>query len=76
MITIRGIVIPIDWDEKGNVVAIAVSTYDEEEYLICGQDKGAELRAHIREKVEINGVLRKEKGKKAIIVIDYSSKKV
>ena len=76
MVTIRGIVIPVDWDEEGNIVAIAVSTHDEEEYLICGQDKGEELRAHIREEVEISGVLRKEKGNKTIIVTDYSSKKV
>ena len=76
IITIRGIIIPIDWDEKGNVAAIAVSTHDEKEYLICGQEKGEELRAHIREEVEISGVLKKEKEKKTIIVIDYSSKKV
>lgn len=76
MVTIRGIVIPVDWDEEGNIVAIAVSTHDEEEYLICGQDKGEELRAHIREEVEISGVLRKKKRKKTITVIDYSLKKV
>jgi hypothetical protein len=33
-ITIRGLLVPIDWDEKGNITEIAVSTYFEEEYLI------------------------------------------
>ena len=26
-ITIRGLLVPMDWDEKGNTIEIAVSTY-------------------------------------------------
>jgi hypothetical protein len=31
---IRGVVVPMAWDERGNVVAIALSTHDEDEYAI------------------------------------------
>jgi hypothetical protein len=60
-VTIRGIVIPADWDEKGNVVAVAVSTYDEVDYLIENHEKENELKAFIREEVEVSGILREEK---------------
>ena len=60
-VIIRGIIIPADWDEKGNVFAVALSTYDEVEYLIENNEKGKELEAFIREEVEMRGILREEK---------------
>ena len=63
LVTIRGIVIPADWDEKGNVVAVAVSTYDEAEFLIENQGKEKEMKAFIREEVEVSGILREEKNR-------------
>ena len=71
LVTIRGIVIPADWDEKGNVVAIAVSTYDEVEYLIENHEKKKELKALIREEVEVSGVLREEENKQIITAKEY-----
>ncbi len=48
MLTIRGIVIPLDWDKKGDVVPIAVSTYDEDEDFIWGQERLIqEVKHHI-----------------------------
>ena len=38
MVAIQGIIVPADWDENGNVTAVAVSTYDDEEYLIDKQE--------------------------------------
>ena len=63
LVRIWGIIIPADWDEKGNVVAVAVSTYDEVEYLIENNEKGKELKAFIREEVEVSGILKKEKNR-------------
>ena len=40
LLSIRGIVIPADWDEEGNVVAVAVSGFDEVEYLVENNEKG------------------------------------
>ena len=70
-VTIKGIVIPFDWDEKGNVVAIALSTKDEEEYLIEDKEKGEELERYLREEVEVTGVVSCEKDTKMIRVTNY-----
>ena len=74
LVTIRGIVIPADWDEKGNVVAVAVSTYDEVEYLIENHEKEKELKAFIREEVEVSGILREEKNKPIMKIKEYRLK--
>ena len=74
LVTIRGIVIPADWDEKGNVVAVAVSTYDEVEYLIENHEKEKELKAVIREEVEVRGILREEKNRLIIKIKEYRLK--
>ena len=39
MICIEGVIIPANWDNKGNVVDLAVATRDEEEYLITDKDE-------------------------------------
>jgi 5S rRNA maturation endonuclease (ribonuclease M5) len=56
LVALQGIIILVDWDENGNVTAVAVSTYDEEEYLIDNQEKGEELlctsRGRLAEKSE------------------------
>ena len=41
--TVRGIVIPVDWDDEGNALAAAISSPDEQEYLIKQDAKGKEL---------------------------------
>ena len=74
LITIRGIVIPMDWDEKGKVVATAISTHTEEEYLIFNDYKGKELLHLIQEVVEISGVVREDE-EKIITVQKYILKK-
>ena len=36
----RGVIITVEWDENGNVVAIGISTHDEDEYIIEDVGKG------------------------------------
>ena len=74
LVTIRGIVIPADWDEKGNVVAVAISTYDEVEYLIENHEKEKELKAVIQEEVEVSGILKEGKNRLIITVKKYRLK--
>jgi 5S rRNA maturation endonuclease (ribonuclease M5) len=71
VITIRGIVIPVDWDEKGTVIAAALSTHNEEEYSIDHDYKGAELLRYIRKEVQVSGVARKNNNKKEITITTY-----
>ena len=70
--TIRGLVIPVDWDEKGNVTAMAISTHLEEEYLVEQNAWGEALLAFLRQRVKVSGSLvLKEDGKKVISVKKY-----
>ena len=71
IITLRGIVIPVEWDEKGKVIAAALSTHKEEEYLIDHDYKGRKLMDHIQHEVEVSGVARKNNNKKTITITTY-----
>ena len=62
--TIRGVVVPADWDEKGNVIATAVSTHQEEFYIIESSGKGEELKAFLRNEVEVRGQVKGQKEKR------------
>lgn len=74
-ITLRGIVIPVDWDKKGKVVTAALSTHTEDEYLIDHDYKGEELLHYIQEEVEVSGVVRETRNNKIITVRKYILKK-
>ena len=41
MITVKGILIPVNWDQKGNVVSVAIATDEEKEYLVADPSEGA-----------------------------------
>ena len=73
LITIKGIVIPMDWDEKGNVVGVAISTFNEDEYLVDRNEKGVKLMRFIRLEVEIRGILRKEGNRQMVTVKEILS---
>jgi hypothetical protein len=69
-ITVRGLLVPAGWDEQGNVVSVAVSTFDEDEYLL-ESDAKEELVRLIRKRVVITGVPRSLSGKKCLSVKSY-----
>ncbi len=70
--TVRGLVIPVDWDDKGNVTATAISTHLEEEYLVDQNAWGEALLAFLRQRVKVSGsVVLKAGGKKVITVKKY-----
>jgi len=75
LMKIKGLVIPMDWDEKGKVVAVAVSTYNEDEYHIDKNYKGEELLDLLQEEVEVSGVVREKEDKKKMTVKEYSLRK-
>ena len=60
---IRGLIIPADWDDEGNVKGIAISTRKEEEFRIDMSHKGKELMAYLQREAEVHGFLREEKNK-------------
>jgi len=73
--TVRGIVIPVDWDEDGNVLAAAISSPDEQVYFTELDKKGKKMLELIRREIEVSGVVRKIiKGRKTITVKSYRLK--
>ena len=70
--TLRGLVLPVDWDERGTIRSIAVSTNSEEEYLVDENPLADELLAFVRLRAKVRGFVREdENGKKIITVENY-----
>jgi len=70
-LTAVGIIIPVEWDDRGNPTAVAIATYNEKEYLIdLGNETGKRLHAAIHEKVEVKGVLGKKTRKRRILTVE------
>ena len=68
MVSIQGIVVPIDWDDDGNVTSVAIATRAEEEFLIRNSDKVEELKRLLRQEVEVHGEMTLEGSQKVILV--------
>ena len=75
MICIEGIIIPANWDIKGNVTDLAIATHNEEEYLITDKDQVTRLKPLLRQHVEVEGSLRTKEGKRIINVKRFSKLK-
>ena len=68
MICLEGIIIPASWDNKGNIVDLAIATRDEKEYLISGKNQVARLKLLLRQEVELKGILQYRAGRGIIKV--------
>jgi hypothetical protein len=73
MISINGIIIPVNWDANGNITGLAIATHSEEEYYIESDGKAARLMSLLRQEVRITGVV-KSKGEKKFIKIKKLTK--
>lgn len=71
---IRGIVIPVDWDDAGSVISISILTSDEDEYLVHWDEMGKQLLPFIREEVEATGVLESGSNKKIMRITHFRKK--
>ena len=70
--TLRGLVLPVDWDERGNIKSLAISTNSEEEYVVDENPLADELLAFTRLRVKVKGSVREDdNGKKVITVEKY-----
>ena len=70
--TLTGIVIPVDWSEDQDVIAVALAMADETECRIGANRKGRELLGCLQRQAEVTGTLgRDEKGRAIITVSHY-----
>ncbi len=74
-VNIKGILIPVDWDNKGNVIRAAIFSANEEEYIVEENEKGKKLYGLMQQVVEIKGLMREEAGRKIITVELYQKTK-
>lgn len=69
--TITGSVVPSDWDNDDNIIAISISTEDDD-YVVEMNKLGEELFDFLDEDVEVIGFVREDRdGSKRIRVISY-----
>jgi hypothetical protein len=70
-VTIQGIVIPVDWDEIGFVISLAVATFKEERYVVADTPLGWKLKAFLRKKVIVEGLVKTVGGDRFITVTAF-----
>ena len=68
---LRGIVLPAQWDDEGNVMRIAINTHDEKEYVIDFSGRGKELLGHLKELIEVNGRVRENMGGNPYVKVNH-----
>jgi hypothetical protein len=75
LIMIRGIVIPVDWDDEGNPLAVAILGAGEEEHFVEQDREGKKLLELMQQEVEVSGTVRKMiHGHKVITVKSHGLK--
>lgn len=68
--TLRGLILPVGWDDRGTIRSIAVSTNSEEEYLIDENPLADELLALTRLRVKVRGSVRADENGRKIITVE------
>ena len=68
MDSIKGIVIPSDWDSNGNVISLAIATRNEEEYIIENNHNLSDLKKLLRQEVVVDGSIKCRNNSKSIDV--------
>ena len=71
-LTIRGIILPIEWDKHGHVTGIGIGTEDDEEYIILLDKVGAKLFKLVDQKVEVTGTVKKVYNDLVLTVRNYA----
>ena len=69
---IKGVLLPVKWDENGSVQDIALYADDENEYIVVKNIKSKEMIKLLRQQVELYGTVQCKKGKHTIDVKRYS----
>lgn len=59
-LTVAGIILPVEWDESGNVTGLAIHSYDEEKYQIDNLSERRELLSLLRERLKVTGILKRD----------------
>ena len=69
-VTLTGIITAVDWDEDDNVIAVSISTPEEEEYIIEDTPEGEELLDLVFQNVRVTGVIEEDEYGDRIITVE------
>jgi hypothetical protein len=73
--TVRGIVIPVDWNDEGNALAVAILGAGEEEHFVEQDEEGKKLLKLMQQEVEVSGTVTEAiQGHKVITVKSHGLK--
>jgi hypothetical protein len=70
-ITIRGTILPDEWDKNGHVTSIGIGTEEEEDYIIFLDKTGEKLFKLVDRKVEATGTVKNVYGDFVLTVNNY-----
>jgi hypothetical protein len=70
-ITIRGTILPSEWDKNGHVTSIGIGTENEEDYIIFLDKIGEKLFKLVDRKVEATGTAKNVYGDFVLTVNNY-----
>jgi hypothetical protein len=56
-ISLKGILIPSNWDEKGNITSLKLASANEKEYVILNKDVSDMIAMYLRKEITVTGVL-------------------
>lgn len=67
--------VPVEWDEDGDILAVSILTDNEDEYAVDHDDKGSEFLDLINAEVEVDGYVDIVNGEKRIKIKSYFIKR-
>ena len=67
----RGIIGPSGWDTEGNVIAVSIFTFEEEEFPIESSLAGFDLAGYMHKEVEVEGTIKNAGGSKKFKVDSF-----
>jgi hypothetical protein len=71
-LTIRGIILPTEWDKHGHVTSIGIETEDNKDYIIFLDKIGEKLFKLVDRKVEVTGTVKNVYGDLVFTVHNYA----
>lgn len=69
--TIRGMVLPAQWDDRFQVTGVLVACRDEREVRVENMEKFPDLRHCAQQEAVLTGVIRKKDGKEFILLESF-----
>lgn len=71
-VTVRGMLLPSEWDESGSVIALTLFTFDEDEYRVERDETMRELLNVLRRELLVEGHFRWEQDCKVIRISEFN----